>query len=331
MNIWGKLKKDAREKNEAFTVLAPMEDVTDNVFRQIIQEEGRPDLFMTEFTNCDGICSPGREKVIHRLNYDKSQLPIIGQIWGSNPDNYPETTKIVIDKGFSGVDINMGCPVAKVVRRLSGAGMIKSPELAKQVIDATRDSIIENKREKDFAFSIKTRIGINSIDLDWIKFLLEQKLDALSIHLRTVKEQSKVPAHWELMPQIIEMKEKISPNTVIIGNGDIKTRGQIKSAMSQYGVDGVMIGRGIFENLWIFNDKIDSAQLTKEKRLNVLLHHMDLFVSTWGNSKNFQLLKKFFKVYLKGFDGATQLRNQLIRLQTHEEIRDSIEEYLSSH
>lgn len=327
MNIWDKLRNDAKKENRAFTVLAPMEDVTDTVFRTIIEQEGRPDLFFTEFTNTDGLASKGHDKVAHRLRFEPSHKPIIAQIWGTNPDTYEYAIKFCIEQGFDGVDINMGCPVANVVRKGGGAGMIRYPELAQELIKISHEAINKHA-QKDFALSVKTRLGYYEIQLDWIEFLLNQPIDALSIHLRTWKEQSKVPAHWESMKEIINLRNTIKPGIVIIGNGDITSREQIKSYYKNYKVDGLMIGRGIFENPWIFNAKKDISLINKHERLNMLKRHIILFINTWGNSKNKQLLKKFFKMYIRDFKGANEIRKELIQLNDMQVILENIEKII---
>ncbi|HVX92794.1 MAG TPA: tRNA-dihydrouridine synthase [Candidatus Dojkabacteria bacterium] len=325
-NIWLELKNKAREKNIAFTALAPMEDVTDTVFRQIVLSQGRPDIFFTEFTNCDGLSSKGRDHVMHSLRYTENEHPIIAQLWGNNPQTYIESIKFVIELGFDGVDINMGCPVNKVISRGQCSALINNPLLANELINASKEAVTKYAK-KDFALSVKTRLGFNEVNLEWLEGLLKQNLDALTIHLRTVSELSKVPAHWELMPEIIKLRDKISPNTIIIGNGDIKTREQLETYGAKYGVDGLMIGRGIFDNLWLFNKEIDPGSLTPEFRISILKKHIELFISTWGRDKNIEILKKYFKIYIRDFEGAPQLKNKLMQLKNKEDMLRVLDDY----
>lgn len=325
-NIWRKLKKKAIETNVAFTVLAPMEDVTDNVFRQVMLAQGRPDLFMTEFTNCDGLASRGRDRVIHRLEYTENQHPIIAQVWGRKVETYLQAIPLVADMGFDGVDINMGCPVPKVVKSGAGAGLINEPSLAEEIILSVRDSISKSSNP-DLAFSVKTRIGSQVIDESWVQHLLSQPIDALILHLRTTKELSKVPAHWELMPRFVEMKNATNNSLVLIGNGDINTKQQLQTYGKTYGVDGLMVGRGIFDDIWIFNKDKDNLQASPSERVELIKTHIELFHNTWGKRKNFEVIKKFFRVYLKNFEGAAQLRNELLQIKTAEEMLTRIEDF----
>jgi tRNA-dihydrouridine synthase len=302
--------------NRTLTVLAPMESVTDSVFRQIVGMCGRPDLFFTEFTNCDALTSPkGKDSAMQNLKYVSTESPIIVQLWGVHPKAYVDSIKTCIDLGFNGIDLNMGCPVDKIVKSGGGAEMIINRDVAKKIIDISKKTI--STYLKGFPLSVKTRIGYKEFDIEWIKFILEQQLDSITFHARTVEELSKVPANWEVFKEIIPMRNKISPHTKIIGNGDVFTKEQMKEYPKKYGVDGVMIGRGIFNNLWIFNEKIDDKDITKEERLKLLITHIQLFDKTWGNTKNIQILKKYFKIYIKDFDGANELRMKLMECNNY--------------
>jgi tRNA-dihydrouridine synthase len=289
-----------------FTALAPMEGVTDYVFRQIILKVGRPDVLFTEFVNVEGLNSRGFRKVAESLKFDKNELPIVVQIWGKDPKSFFVAAKMCKEMGFSGIDINLGCPDSLVVRRGSGAALIKNPQLVSQIIAETRratDNLIP--------ISVKIRLGFEQIDLEWIKFLLNQNLVAITIHLRTVEELSKVPAHWEVMPQIIKLRNELSPDTLIIGNGDILNFKELQDKFSRYNCDGFMIGRGIFQNPWIFNPKIDLEKVTVNKRLNLYIKHIKLFDSTW-KGRNPGHLKKFCKTYVSNFPDAISLREKIM-------------------
>lgn len=299
-----------------FFVLAPMDDVTDTVFRRIVVAAGKPDLFVTEFTNVDGFCSAGRQRVARKLAFTKLEQPLIAQVWGLNPDNYVTTAKAIKELGFVGIDINMGCPQKKVVKRGACAALIKNHELAGRIITAVQAAV-----GPDFPVSVKTRIGYNQIETeDWIIFLLGHKLAALTVHCRTAAELSKVPAHHEELSTVVRLRDQISPETVIIANGDITTREQGRGIVEQYGVDGVMIGRGIFHNPYVFVKPAKTG--TKAELLALLRAHLDLHEQTWGSkTKTYQPLKRFFKIYVNGFDGAAELRDQLMRTNNHEEAR----------
>ena len=305
----------------SFTILAPMEGVTDVVFREIINEIGRPNVFFTEFTNVDGLTSPlGFERVSESLKFSPQQKPIVAQIWGKNPDAFKKSAQICKDMGFSGIDINMGCPDRVIINKGSCAALIRNPDLAKEIIEATRIGA------ENLPVSVKTRIGFSEINLDWINFLLSQKLPALTIHLRTVAELSKVPAHWDLMTEIVKLRDKISPETLIIGNGDLLTMQEIKIKHREYNCDGFMVGRGIFQNPWIFNPDIDIEKVIIEERVSLYLKHINLYEETW-KEKNFAFLKKFCKTYMNNFPDAAILREKIMETKNISEMKEILMNY----
>lgn len=312
VNFWRKLPKP-------FTVLAPMDGVTDTVFRQIINQIGRPDVFFTEFVNCEGLLSAGKKVVAERLQYIPNEQPIVTQIWGVKQDSFSEVAQDIKKLGFSGIDINMGCPDRSVIKDGACAGLIKNPILARKIIEATK------KGADGLPVSVKTRIGFHAEDVEkWIGFLLKQDLAAISIHLRTVRELSKVPAHWELMRKIMELRNKIAPKTLIIGNGDIKSLAEVQEKHKLYGCDGYMIGTGIFINPWLFNPSVKNEDITVKERLSLYLKHIDLFSKTWGESKNPATLKKFCKTYINNFPGVVDLRKKIMLSNSLQELRDTI-------
>lgn len=309
-NVWKKIKKP-------FFALAPMANVTDFAFREMFAKYGKPDLLWTEFVSADGLLSKGREKLLIDFKYSKKQKPIIAQIFSANPKNIGEACALIEKLGFDGIDINMGCPDKAVQRQGSGAKLITNPDLAIQIIK-------EAKEATRLPISIKTRIGYHKIDLNWIKLLLMQDLPALTVHLRTKKEMSLVPAHWDIMPQIIEMRDKIAPNTLIIGNGDVNSLPQAKELVSKYGCDGIMIGRGAFGQPWFFAENKKSPEL--KERLKILLEHAKIFDKTFSGIKNFDIMKKHFKAYINGFDGAKELRNKLMETKSLKEMKEILSE-----
>lgn len=294
-NFWTKLPKP-------FSVLAPMENVTDFVFREIVSKElPKPDVLFTEFTNVDALSSSGYEKTIHRFKFSNEQHPIVAQVWGTNPDHFTKAAQIAEEFGFDGIDINMGCPVRAVIKIGACSALINNRPLVSEIIKATR------KGTKKLPVSIKTRIGFKDVQTEnWISFLLEQRLAAITIHGRTAKQMSDVPANWEEIAKAVEIKNEISPNTVVIGNGDVKSRADIQEKHDKYGVDGVMVGRGIFSNPWIF-EKVE-AEHGWEDYKKVLLKHLELY----DNTMHFDKLKKFFKMYVNNFEGARELRAKLM-------------------
>jgi tRNA-dihydrouridine synthase len=230
------------------TFLAPMEDVTDTVFRQVVCDIGRPDVFFTEFMNVEGFCSEGRDVVMHRLKFEEKERPIIIQLWGNEPENYRKTVKYLVENiKPEGIDINMGCSVKDVLKTGGGAALIKQRELVKEIIDAVRDSIGE------IPLSVKTRLGYEAIDLDWIEYLLSFNLYMLTIHGRLVKDGYNVPCRWDEIGKCVEIKNKISPTTLLVGNGDIFSKEQGEEYVNRYNLDGYMVGRGILQNPWLFS------------------------------------------------------------------------------
>ena len=313
-NFWKKLKKP-------FFVLAPMDDVTDTVFRQIVLKAGKPDVFFTEFANADGYYSAGQEAVAKKLKFDPKEKPLIAQIWGLKPENYFKMAKQIEKMGFSGLDINMGCPEKKVIKNGACSALVNNKSLAKELIAAAKEGA------PNLPISVKCRLGFNKIQTEeWIGFLLEQNLDALTVHARTTKELSKVPAHWDEFGKITALRDKINPQTLIIGNGDIKTRAVGDDLIKKYNLDGAMIGTGIFQNLFVFN-KIQIKHSPVEM-LNYLLEHIRLYEKVWGKRKNFVALKKMFKVYVAGFDGASDLRSRLMLTKDYKDVEKIVEQEL---
>ena len=298
-----------------FFTLAPMEGATDTVFRQIIADCAPPDVYFTEFTNVQGLLSKGNKQVSQRLKYSKKEKPIIAQIWGIDPESFYESAKLISKMGFDGIDINMGCPEKSIVKRGSCAGLIKNPELAKEIIDKTREGA------KSLPISVKTRLGFTNIELLWIEFLLKQNLDALTIHLRTRKEMSKVPAHWEQAKDIVALRDKTNPKTILIGNGDIENVNEGLEKIKQTGLDGIMIGRGVFHDPYAFSADKSLHILTVDEKLNLLKKHLDLFEKTWGGEKSFPPLKRYFKIYVNGFEKASTLREKLMETTNINEAR----------
>jgi tRNA-dihydrouridine synthase len=296
-------------KPNPFFVLAPLDDVTDTVFRQIVADCSPPDLFFTEFVNVDGLQSPGRPHLLKKIQFTAKEQPLIAQLWGKNPDNFEKTAIELVEMGFVGIDLNMGCPVKTVIKNGCCSALINDRELALKIINA-----VKKGTDGKVPVSVKTRIGFNTVDLSWPKLLLEQDLDMLTIHGRTVKEMSKVPAHWDVIEEIRKMRDDISPRTKIVGNGDVVSREQGIELANKYGVDGVMIGRGVFGDPFVFSEKSPWQNYTKKQKVELFEKHVRLFVDTWGEkAEPVYVLNKFCKVYLQDFDGAKELREECMR------------------
>jgi nifR3 family TIM-barrel protein len=318
-NFWEKLRV-----KKPFFVLAPMADVTDAAFRRIIAEKGRPDATWTEFVSADGLAKApeeGRQKLLKDLIYDESERPIVAQFFTSTPEHMRLAAALARELGFDGVDINMGCPAKVINRQDAGACLIKSPETARALVLAAKEGA------GDVPVSVKTRLGYNKNELEtWIPAILETRPAALTVHLRTAKEMSKVPAHWELMGRVVELRDAVSPETLIIGNGDARDIAHARELAAETGCDGIMLGRAIFGNPWLFAEKAPST----EERLETLAEHIRLFDELLGGTKSFAIMKKHFKAYVSGFDGASDLRAILMEAGTAVEATQSIKDFLAS-
>lgn len=295
---------------------APMEDVTDTVFRQMLAKYGKPDIFFTEFTNVDGVFSKGKQRVIHRLKYNPDiERPIMAQIWGHNPENYYNGAKYVRELGFDGIDINMGCPQRKVVSKGLCAALIEDHEHAGKIIQATIDGA------GGLPVSVKTRIGVREIVTEeWIRFLLGFDIAAVIVHGRTVQEKSKVPCHWDEIGKAVQVRNAMESGVLVIGNGDVRDREDALTKVDKYGVDGVMIARGLMENVQAFKQEEERVTMTCKQAIKMLREHLELFRESWGDvqeyTKNANVVKKFVKVYIKGFDGAKELRTRIMECET---------------
>ena len=317
-NFWKNLSKP-------FTALAPMDGVTDFVFREIVSEIAKPDVLFTEFTPTDAIVSKGYDRVIGNLKYSEKQRPVVAQIWGIHPINFYKTAKLCRKLKFDGIDINMGCPDKDVVKIGSGAALINNHKLAEDIIKETK------RGAGRLSVSIKTRTGFSTaVTKDWFTFLLKQDVDAISIHGRTAKEMSTGRADWDEIAKVVKLRDKISPKTLIIGNGDVLSYKEVLEKSEKYGVDGVMIGRGIFVNPWVFEKEVKPLPHSTKDHLNLLVKHTKLFCDTYHNEKDFNTMKKFFKIYVNSFPGAGIIKKQLMECKNYEDVEKIISPYLKN-
>ena len=313
-NFWSELPRP-------FFILAPMEDVTDIVFRHVVSEAARPDVFFTEFTNTESFCHPeGIHSVRGRLTFSEDEQPMVAHIWGDKPEQFRETSIQLAKMGFKGIDLNMGCPVANVAKKGKGSGLILRPDVAAEIIQATKAG--------GLPVSVKTRLGYYEIDewKDWLKHVFEQDIANLSIHLRTRKEMSKVDAHWELIEAIKNLRDEIAPNTLLTINDDIPDRKTGLELAEKYGIDGIMIGRGIFHNPFTFEK--EPREHTSKELLDLLRLHLSLFNKYEKDEiRQFKSLRRFFKIYVRGIIGASELRHQLMNTQSIAEARALLDEF----
>ena len=340
---------------QPFFILAPMEAVTDVVFRHVVKQAGAPDIFFTEFANATGWVHAGDKAIAGRLIKTDDEQPLIAQIWGGEPGDMEAFAKHCAELGFNGIDINMGCP-AKSAIKSGGAALIRRPDIAIAAIDAAKKS--------GLPVSVKTRLGYTYVNewREWLTTILKQDIVNLTIHLRTKKEMSKVAAHYELIDEIIKLRDEIAPQTLLTINGDIRDREHgLEIARKHPGVNGIMIGRGVFSDPFCFRRAIElssveeaatgasspvsrtprageatrkeyseaeySSTIHHKSELIALLHyHLDLFdhyQPTLG--RPFETLKRFFKIYIRDFDGAKELREKLMHTTTTDEVRQLLE------
>ena len=304
--------------------LAPMEDVTDTVFREVVLSVSDPDalnVVFTEFTSTDGLChEKGRPKVIERLLVNASEMQLlksrntklVAQIWGGDPEKFRLSAKLISEMNlFDGIDINMGCPAKKVVKNKSCANLINYPELAKEIIYATTEST-------DLPVSVKTRVGFSRIITEeWISHLLETSPKAITIHGRTRKMMSNGPVLWDEIGKAVTLRNQLGSETLILGNGEVFSYGDALNRIEQYGVDGVMVGTGVFKNPWMFNT--EPLETTVLHRIELMRKHITLYQNTWGNGKDYNVLKRFFKIYLNGFSNAAHWRDAFMRAHGYNE------------
>lgn len=317
-NFWNELKRP-------FFVLAPMEDVTDVVFRQVIKTAATPDVFFTEFTNSESyVHAVAKESLRGRLTIGEQEGPLVAHIWGDNPEYFKTMSFGLAEMGFDGIDINMGCPAPNVFKHGRGSGLILRPELAAEIIQATKAG--------GLPVSVKTRLGHAKVDewKEWLTVILKQDIANLSIHLRTKVEMSKVPAHWELIEDIVALRDAIAPQTLITVNGDIMDYAQGMEIVEKTGVDGIMIGRGVFHNPFAFDRT--NQEVTHEKLFELFHAHLNLYEYYVGKEPRLaKPLQRFFKVYLKEMHGISALRQELMETTSIEEIRSALIAFETEH
>lgn len=309
-------------------VLAPMADVTDAAFRRVIAKYGKPDVTWTEFVSADGLCSVGREALLHQLKYTEAERPIVAQLFTSKPEKLEQVARLVLELGFDGLDINMGCPDRSVEKQGSGAALIKTPTVARELIRAAKRGV-----ENRIPVSVKTRVGYKRDQLDeWLPELLAEEPAAVTIHARTREEMSKVPARWEDVARAVVIRDKLGSSALILGNGDLRDLADAREKVAASGADGAMLGRAIFGNPWLFSEQMPDIKT----KLWVMLEHTKLFQELLGDVKSFAVMKKHYKAYVNGWpacagrDGARELRLRLMETSNAEEVEAIVAEYLKT-
>lgn len=361
MNFWQHLQK----KKHPFFAVAPMADVTDPAFRRLIARYGKPDVMWTEFVSANGLMSAGRDILIRDLAYSEEERPIVAQLFSADPEKMEGAAKLASELGFDGIDINMGCPDKTIEKQGAGAAMMKDPSKALAIIDACKRGIKASGR--DIPLSVKTRVGYNTVQItEWIPLILQSGIAALTVHARTRKDMSKVPAQWEYLKQVVTLRDRLAPETIIIGNGDVISLADGKEKARHSGVDGIMVGRALFGNPWFFDESREVTATIPQKpnrilvalsrifpwfkpqsrrtapmslvkpititeRLTVLMEHTELFEELLGDIKSFAIMKKHFKAYCTGFAGAKELRIRLMEeAKNAADVRNLVEEFLEN-
>lgn len=306
-----------------FVAMAPMADVTDPAYRALIAACGKPHVTWTEFVSADGLFHMREKKgvndeenpLVRDLSYEETERPIVAQFFTSNPKTMEYAARYALQRGFDGVDINMGCPDKSIEKQGAGAAHIQDPKRAQEVIRAALTGT-----EGKIPVSVKTRLGFNTIQYrEWLPYLLSTDISALTLHMRTRKEMSKVKAHWELGSEIVSFCRDVNREVVLLGNGDIESLAEAKEKAAAYGFDGMMLGRAIFGNPWVFAGRLPS-ELTKEERLTSLLMLAERF-DALTPKKHYAILKKHFKAFVSQYDGAAELRARMMETQTLLELK----------
>jgi len=331
MNFWQKLKKE--KGNDPIIVLAPMADVTDVAFRTLFAKHGKPDVMWTEFVSCDGLMRApddnfddtglsSKGKLLKDLEYGEEERPIVAQLFSGKPEMMESASKLVAEMGYDGIDINMGCPDRSIEKQGAGAGLAKDPERAKELILAA-------KKGSNLPVTVKIRLGYNNDDLEnWLRELLSTNPSVVTIHARTRKEMSKVPANWDRIKRAVEIRDELGSDTLIFGNGDVLSIEDTDKKTKETGCDGVMVGRAVFGNPWFFNREVNKEDLSIEEILKVMVEHTFLFEKLLPH-KNFYIMKKHYKAYCNGFDGAKELRSNLMdNAKSASEVENIVKEWL---
>ena len=319
LGFWKNLKKP-------ILVLAPLANVTDAVFRAHIIKYSKPDVLWTEFVSADGLCHPkGRAAIIRDLKFSEAERPIVAQLFTAHPEHMKEAAKLCAELGFDGIDINMGCPDKNVMKQGAGAACMKDPLLAKALIEAARAGTIA--AGKELPISVKTRLGFNEDTLEeWLPALLLAKPAVITIHARTKKDMSKVPARWERIKRAVEIAR--GSGTLILGNGDVRDIVDAEKKVAETGADGIMFGRAIFGNPWLFDrDK----KVTVREKVLAALEHTKLFEETWKDAKSFELMKKHYQAYINHFPLAKELRVELMVCHSASEVERVMTKFLAEH
>lgn len=333
--------------------MAPMDGVTDFAFRHTTALVAKPDVMFTEFTNATGLFY-APDRLLRDFEYSEIERPIVAQIYGNNPEDFYKATHVVCELGFDGVDINMGCPAKTVANNNCGAKLITLPDLALQIMAATRQATIdwangqkledlkirkarlidlvkemnirrtgqETVARRRIPFSVKTRIGFDAIVIEsWVQQLLQEAPAVISIHGRTLKQMYKGFAHWDAIQKAGELIHQQGNGTLVLGNGDIKSIQDACTRIEQSGVDGALIGRASIGNPWIFKNP---GKISIQERFHAALEHAKHYQSIRG-SEHFQSIRKHLTGYLSCFPEAARYRMLALKTNSLEELKEALQ------
>jgi nifR3 family TIM-barrel protein len=307
-----------------FFALAPLADVTDAAFRRTVATYGKPDVIWTEFTYAAAAGAALSDSVLPNLLYTAAERPIVAQLWGADPVIMEQAAAVVASLGFDGIDLNMGCPERTVEKRGAGAALCKHPTRAKALIRAAQ------RGAGTLPVSVKIRIGYDRNDIEtWLPALLEEQPAAVTIHARTRQEKSAVPARWEVVARAVAIRQELGSPALIIGNGDVRDVAEARQKARDTGVDGVMLGRAIFGNPWLFHPHVTRDTLPVAERLRVLVEHATLFERLLGDVKPMDCMKKHYKAYVSGWAGAEALRMRLMTTQSAADLATVCSPYMA--
>ncbi len=336
--------------------LSPMDGVTDFPFRHITKKYGNPAVIYTEFTSVEGVCH-GAKQLLKDFLYDEIQRPVLAQVYGTTPKFFRQTAVILCEMGFDGIDINMGCPAKNVAHSGAGAALIKTPDLAQEIIQETRAGIqdwVNGKTSKDcpditeeiaqevqerhrllpsqyqerraLPVSVKTRIGYDTPTVEeWISYLLEMEPAAIAIHGRTLKQQYGGSASWEEIGKAADLIHQT--NTLVLGNGDLKSLADAQEKIATYHTDGALLGRITMGNPTIFQNVSDEVSNTNI--FAIALEHAQLYEQTFQQEEKytFMPMRKHLGWYIHDIPNAGQIRQEIYRSNSSAEFLQILEKY----
>lgn len=236
----------------------PMDGITDSAFRELIADMGGSSALYCEFINVKGLIFQN-PKTLFELKYTEKQRPIIAQLFGNNPEDFYEASKMVVKMGFDSIDVNMGCPAHKVASKGGGCALMGNTENAAEIVRQTIKGANEAAKELNLGHEIevtcKMRLGISDTDtvMHHGLSMIEAGAKCIAIHGRTLKQMYTGEAKWEPIKDFIKIKNERYGNSIkVFGSGDVKSLWEAFIRILNIGVDGVMIGRGSFGNPWVF-------------------------------------------------------------------------------